>query len=118
MQSMLTMFRATTVLLAFAVAACTSAGTQTAGPMRGTGATLGGDRSAGAEAFAVNCATCHGANGDGGKVGPSLHGESQRMDYGGLVSWIEDPQPPMPHLYPQFLSEAQVRDLAAYVQSL
>jgi mono/diheme cytochrome c family protein len=40
------------------------------------------------------------------------------MAYGTLVSWIKDPQPPMPHLYPQILGEAQVRDVAAYVESL
>ncbi|HEX3458534.1 MAG TPA: hypothetical protein VHR97_11320 [Candidatus Baltobacteraceae bacterium] len=54
----------------------------------------------------------------GGSIGPSLHEESRRMAYGTLVSWIKDPQPPMPHLYPQILGEAQVRDVAAYVESL
>jgi hypothetical protein len=40
------------------------------------------------------------------------------MSYGGLVSWIEDPQPPMPRLYPEFLTLSEVRDAAAYVESL
>ncbi len=84
----------------------------------GTATTLGGDKRTGAEIFAVNCATCHGANGEGGPIGVSLRGENMRMSFGGTVSWIEDPQPPMPKLYPQFLTRAQVRDLAAYVDSL
>jgi mono/diheme cytochrome c family protein len=106
------------VAAVLAFTACTSAGTQSGGATRGTGATIGGDRTAGGRIFAANCAACHGNNGEGGSVGPSLHRESQRMAYGALVSWIEDPQPPMPHLYPHVLSVAQVRDVAAYVESL
>jgi len=40
------------------------------------------------------------------------------MDYAATVSWIEDPQPPMPHLYPKVLTAQEVRDVAAYVESL
>jgi len=99
-----------------ACAAATSARSDTA---QGTAATLGGDATVGAKLFTTNCATCHGTTGrEGGSVGPSLRNEKSRMDFGGTVSWIEDPQPPMPKLYPQFLTEQQVRDLAAYVQSL
>ena len=105
-------------ILLLATAACTSAGTQSGGARRGTGATVGGDRTAGARIFAANCATCHGTNGEGGGIGPSLRRESRRLAYDALVSWIKDPQPPMPHLYPQVLNEAQVRDVAAYVESL
>jgi mono/diheme cytochrome c family protein len=105
-------------LLALAFAACTSAATQSGGARHGTGATIGGDRTAGARIFAANCASCHGNGGEGGSIGPSLREESRRMAYGALVSWIKDPQPPMPHLYPQILSEAQVRDVASYVESL
>lgn len=101
-----------------ALAACSTVSTQANAVTAGTGATEGGDRTAGARVFAANCATCHGANGVGGSVGPSLRGEAQRMPYGALVSWVEDPQPPMPRLYPQFLSESEVRDVAAYVASL
>jgi hypothetical protein len=34
------------------------------------------------------------------------------------VTWIEQPDPPMPKLYPAPLSERDVDDVAAYVQSL
>ncbi|HTU82564.1 MAG TPA: cytochrome c [Candidatus Acidoferrales bacterium] len=78
----------------------------------------GGDRAAGALDFAANCATCHGPTGREGGIGPSLKHENQRLDFSALVSWIEDPQPPMPKLYPKFLTQRQVRDLAAYVGSL
>ena len=105
-------------ILVLVVVACTSAGTQSGGARHGTGATIGGDRTAGARIFAANCAACHGNTGEGGSIGPSLHRESRRLAYDALVSWIKDPQPPMPHLYPQVLSEAQVRDVAAYVESL
>ncbi|MBV8530256.1 MAG: cytochrome c [Candidatus Eremiobacteraeota bacterium] len=110
--------RFATLALISTLAACTTATHQANAVSAGTGATLGGDRTAGSRVFVANCATCHGAGGTGGTVGPSLRGESQRMDFGGLVSWIEDPQPPMPKLYPKFLTSAQVRDVAAYVQSL
>lgn len=85
----------------------------------GTSTTLGGDKEAGAIAFTNNCSTCHGPTGaEGGAVGPSLRNEHQRMDFAAVDSWIKDPAPPMPKLYPQFLSDQQVRDLAAYVESL
>lgn len=109
------------ILLGFvaACAACSPAATQQSATTAGTATLLGGDKASGARIFALNCSTCHGATGlEGGVVGPSLRHESQRMDFTATVSWIEDPQPPMPALYPQFLTEAQVRDVAAYVQSL
>lgn len=76
------------------------------------------NREAGAAIFAANCQACHGAAGIGGTVGPSLQRESERMNYETTVSWIEDPEPPMPHLYPKPLTPKQVRDVAAYVNSL
>lgn len=77
-----------------------------------------GDAKRGAVVFAMNCAVCHGDQGQGGDVGPSLFGEHERMDYSATISWIEDPQAPMPKLYPQFLSQQQVLDVASYVQRL
>jgi mono/diheme cytochrome c family protein len=108
------------MILALTIAAgCSAAGTQSNGAAAGTGATLGGDRITGAEIYRTNCSTCHGPTGvEGGVVGPSLRHESMRMDYGATVSWVEDPEPPMPHLYPKFLTDQQVRDVAAYVDSL
>jgi ubiquinol-cytochrome c reductase cytochrome c subunit len=107
------------LLLIIALADCSRGTVEKNAVSAGQGATLGGDRHIGAQLFRTNCSTCHGPTGvEGGTIGPSLRHESTRMDYEATVSWIEDPQPPMPKLYPKFLTEAQVRDVAAYVQSL
>lgn len=106
------------VLLSIAVSGCTTASYGGNDAIAGTGATAGGDKKVGAKIFASNCATCHGPEGAGGGVGPSLRGESQRMNYETAASWIEDPEPPMPLLYPRPLDDQQVRDVSAYVQTL
>jgi len=77
-----------------------------------------GDAADGRTVFATNCATCHGATGEEGGVGPSLRGENVRMNYDQTIVWIKHPAPPMPELYPEFLSETEVDDVAAYVQKL
>jgi mono/diheme cytochrome c family protein len=68
--------------------------------------------------FAANCAVCHGATGVEGGVGPSLRDEKSRMDLSATAEWIKQPKPPMPKLYPQFLTDDDVRDVAAFVHSL
>lgn len=75
------------------------------------------DATRGATIFAQNCAACHGARGQGG-VGPSLIGESARKNFAQAVAWIKHPKPPMPALYPQTLSERDVRNVAAFVETL
>jgi mono/diheme cytochrome c family protein len=92
----------------------TAAGTNTTATAPGTL----GDRSRGAEVFRANCAVCHTTNGAAGGIGPSLEREKQRKNYEQTVAWIESPDPPMPKLYPSPLSEKDVEDVAAYVQSL
>jgi len=106
------------ILVALALAACTTATYQANAVAVGPGATLGGDRDAGARIFAAHCASCHGPQGGGGGIGPSLRDESRRLDSDALPGWIKDPEPPMPALYPNPLSERDVRDVAAYVESL
>lgn len=109
----------TIALAAVVLSACAPAVGEKTDTSAGTSATQGGDAKVGYEVFRANCATCHGPTGvEGGAVGPSLRNENKRMDFGATDSWIKDPQPPMPKLYPQFLSDDQVRDLAAYVQTL
>jgi len=82
--------------------------------------TLGGigDATAGETIFATNCGTCNGVTGVEGGVGPSLRGEKLRKDYDQTIVWIKHPDPPMPALYPQLLSESEADDVAAYVQKL
>jgi len=47
-----------------------------------------------------------------------LHGEKARKNTAAAIAWIKNPQPPMPKLYPGTLSEKDVTDVAAYVESL
>ncbi len=71
----------------------------------------------GATLFQQNCSACHGVHGQGG-IGPSLIGESSRKNLQQAVTWIENPVPPMPKLYPATLNQQDVHDVAAYVESL
>ncbi len=80
-------------------------------------ATGGADPAHGHEIYSANCAACHGASAQGG-IGPALHGEKNRKDTAAAVAWIKNPLPPMPKLYPAVLSEKDVEDVAAYVESL
>ena len=85
------------------------------------GGSKGGDAaepSRGKQLFIANCSQCHGATGAEGGIGPSLRGEHTRKNLDQTVAWIEDPQPPMPKLYPAPLSQKDVTDIAAYVTSL
>jgi mono/diheme cytochrome c family protein len=61
---------------------------------------LAGNQRRGAEVFRANCAVCHAANGAAAGVGPLLVDEKQRKTYAQTVAWIEQPDPPMPKLYP------------------
>ncbi|MDQ2993319.1 MAG: cytochrome c [Candidatus Eremiobacteraeota bacterium] len=101
-------------LVAFGCAAC---GTETPQNVAASGKVVGNPER-GKTTFAANCAVCHGATGTEGGVGPSLRHERRRMDIANTTSWIEDPEPPMPKLYPTVLSEQDVQDVAAYVDSL
>lgn len=67
--------------------------------------------------FAHNCSACHGGQGQGG-MGPSLVNEASRKNTEQAIAWIENPAPPMPKLYPSTLNAKDVRDVAAYVESL
>jgi mono/diheme cytochrome c family protein len=77
-----------------------------------------GNAGAGRQTFAANCSACHGATGVEGGVGPSLKNERSRKNEAAAIAWIEDPQPPMPKLYPSPLTAVDVANLAAYVESL
>jgi mono/diheme cytochrome c family protein len=104
---------------AVVTAGCAQKGAQTAASTTAAspGATFG-DGARGADVFRANCAVCHTASGAAGGVGPSLEHEKQRKNYEQTLAWIEQPDPPMPKLYPAPLSEKDVEDVATYVQSL
>jgi mono/diheme cytochrome c family protein len=76
-----------------------------------------GDPVHGHQVYSQNCAACHGASAQGG-VGPSLRGERSRKDTAAAIAWIKHPKLPMPTLYPNPLSEKDVDDVAAYIESL
>jgi mono/diheme cytochrome c family protein len=106
------------VVAAAALFACARNTAQTSSATTSSTRAVLGDGSHGAEVFRANCAVCHTANGAAAGVGPSLEHEKQRKNYDQTVAWIESPNPPMPKLYPSPLSEKDVEDVAAYVQSL
>jgi mono/diheme cytochrome c family protein len=112
---------AATLLLVLAAAGCSKGSgqsTQTAQSVASPAAALG-DVSRGKALFAsAKCTSCHGTNGVEGGVGPSLKSEKARKNYVETIAQIRDPQPPMPKLYPDPLSDKDVQDIAAYVQTL
>ncbi len=77
-----------------------------------------GDVAQGKMLYAKSCASCHGATGTEGGVGPSLKGEKSRKNQAAAVAWIKNPKPPMPKLYPSPLSEKEVNEVAAYLETL
>jgi mono/diheme cytochrome c family protein len=108
-------------VLALAAAGCSknsssqsSSGASSA-PANGLAA---GDVAHGKAIFTQNCSSCHGATGTEGGVGPSLKDEKSRKNTAAAIAWIKNPQPPMPKLYPSPLSEKDVTDVAAYVETL
>ena len=96
----------------------TSATTAASSTTSVAGTTAQGDAARGKTIFTNNCSNCHGATGHEGGVGPSLTNEKSRKNNDATIAWIKNPQPPMPKLYPSPLSEKDVDDVAAYVQSL
>jgi mono/diheme cytochrome c family protein len=85
---------------------------------RGESMSTTGDAAHGKQIFGQNCSSCHGATGTEGGVGPSLKNEKTKKDTAAAIAWIKNPKPPMPKLYPSPLSDRDVADVAAYVESL
>jgi mono/diheme cytochrome c family protein len=86
------------------------------GCAHGTSAPQSTDGRRGAALYAKNCAVCHDAA--GARIGPPLEPVASRLSLSLIVRTIQDPDPPMPKLYPSVLSGKDVRDIAAYVKSL
>jgi mono/diheme cytochrome c family protein len=81
-------------------------------------ATASSNRGRGADLFAKNCRVCHNSSLDSARIGPSLANEGRKKTLAQIVRAIEEPDPPMPKLYPGTLSEQDVSDIAAYVKTL
>lgn len=76
---------------------------------------LQGDVDQGEAIFEINCAGCHGANGDG-LVGPSLHDVSRRKSKLGLIHQVTSGQtPPMPKFQP---NSQEMADLLMFLEQL
>lgn len=68
--------------------------------------------------YLAQCSACHGRDGAGGQVGPSLRNENARRNEAAVRAIVLNPEPPMPKLYPARLTQADVRDVSAYVETL
>jgi ubiquinol-cytochrome c reductase cytochrome c subunit len=79
---------------------------------------LSSDAAHGKQLFMGACMKCHGADGEGPVIGPSLVNEKSRKNLEAVATFIKNPAPPMPKLYPQPFSEKDVGDIAAYVETL
>ena len=73
-----------------------------------------GDPAAGDRLFTAQCASCHGAGGTGGD-GPRLIGLANSVTPSYFAWRIKDPAPRMPKLA---LTDQQIADLAAYLETL
>jgi len=67
--------------------------------------------------FAQYCGACHGKAGEGG-VGPALKGEAAKKNAEQVAAFIKNPKSPMPKLYPAPLSDEDVHEVAAFVETL
>ena len=88
---------------------------------RATGATVQTNVPAnvahGRSIYLAQCAACHGRDG-AGQIGPSLRNESARRNDAAVRAIVLYPEPPMPKLYPARMTQADVRDVSAYVETL
>jgi mono/diheme cytochrome c family protein len=76
---------------------------------------LSGDPVQGRSIFVMNCVACHGQWGNG-KVGPNLHGVSDRKSDARLVQQVVSGEtPPMPQFQP---SSQDMADLLSYLKQL
>ncbi|MGK7908332.1 MAG: c-type cytochrome [Synechococcus sp.] len=65
--------------------------------------------------FALNCSGCHGSGGDG-RVGPSLHGVSERRSDISLIEQVTSGKTlPMPQFQPE---PSEMAHLLSYLKSL
>ena len=79
------------------------------------GAPAGGpDPSKGRALYVQICASCHGSDGDM-IADHKLSTLKGRRDQASTVTYVKNPKPPMPKMYPDVLSEQNVVDVSAYV---
>jgi len=104
-----------------ATASLYACGTRAAGGTGATAATTPLESASvgrGRAVFAAHCATCHGAAGEGGQIGPPLRGELRRRAPAFVADAIANPSPPMPKLVPAQMSKQDLIDVTAFVEQL
>jgi len=75
-----------------------------------------GDAARGSAAYQLHsCMQCHGASGAGGGIGPRLIGIAATQTPEQMYDFVKHPRAPMPDFK---LSDAEIADLVAYVDSL
>ena len=90
-----------------------------AGHARGDrAAVLHGDSSRGRNVYLQRCAACHGADARGTRLGPDLYALSKSWSKKRIYGAIEEPEAPMPKLYPSQLTRRELADVAAYVDGI
>ncbi len=92
------------------IAALQAIGTGNAGP----GERVSPAIARGHEIFSTYCVKCHVS----APIGPSLTNLKAHESLAIITAQIANPAPPMPKLFPATLTQADVDDVAAYVQSL
>jgi nitric oxide reductase subunit C len=72
------------------------------------------------QVFNQLCVACHALGGQGGAVGPALDRVGDRFDAAYLQRWLQNPQQvrPAPRCRKLPLTEAQVRELVAFLSQL
>lgn len=90
---------------------------QAASPPPLTAAADAIDPGHGGVVYGQRCAVCHG--GDGANItGFSLKGVKDRMSFEQLTAWIENPAPPMPHIFSSPIDDQDridIRDISAFL---
>ena len=64
----------------------------------------------------VGCYACHGTVGQGASTGPRL--APNPIDFAAFQQQVRQPRQDMPRFAPQFLSDADLADIYAYLQSI
>ncbi|MGC8486317.1 MAG: c-type cytochrome [Candidatus Baltobacteraceae bacterium] len=81
-------------------------------------AVLHGDGSRGRGVYLQRCAACHGVDARGTRLGPDLYALSKSWSKKRIYGAIEEPEAPMPKLYPSQLTRRDLADVAAYIDGI
>ncbi len=82
----------------------------------GASAASAGDAQKGSQTFREKgCWQCHGFEGQGGSAGPRL--ANTQLPEDGLIAFVHGTNGPMPPFSEKLVSDAQLSDIYAYLQS-